>query len=340
MADQVLVTGGSGFIGGWCIAKLLGAGYTVRTTVRDLKREAEVRGAIGSVEPSALDPQRLSFHVASLDSDTGWAEATAGCRYVLHVASPVPAVQPKDPDDLIRPARDGALRALKAAVEAGVERVVMTSSVAAIGESGREGVKDENDWTDLSLPDVTPYSQSKTIAERAARDWMTANGGSTTLATVNPVVVLGPVMSGDFSASVQVVSRMLDGKLPGVPNLGFNLVDVRDVADLHVLAMTAPQAAGGRYIAASDYLWMEGVAEILRANLPELAAKVPTRKLPDWLVRLVSVFDPALKSVTGGLSRKREFSSARAQSELGWRPRSAEESVIAAGRSLIAHGVV
>ncbi|CAN5189452.1 aldehyde reductase [soil metagenome] len=340
MADQVLVTGGSGFIGGWCVAKLLSAGYVVRTTVRDLKRETEVRRAIATVEPAALDPQRLTFHVASLDADDGWAAATAGCRYVLHVASPVPAVQPKDPDDLIRPARDGALRVVKAAVEAGVERVVMTSSVAAVGESGREGVKDERDWTDLNAAGVTPYSQSKTIAERAVRDWMAQHGGATTLATVNPVVVLGPVMSGDFSASVQVVSRMLDGKLPGVPNLGFNMVDVRDVADLHLLAMTVPQAAGGRYIAASDFLWMQGVADILRRNLPERADKVPARKLPDWLVRLVSVFDPALKSVTGGLSRKREFSAARAQSDLGWRPRSAEESVIAAGQSLIAHGVV
>ena len=340
MADTVLVTGGSGFIGGWCIAKLLEQGYAVRTTVRDLKREAEVRAAIGSVEPAALDPKQLSFHVASLDADAGWAEAVAGCRYVLHVASPVPATQPRDADELIRPARDGALRAVRAAVAAGVERVVMTSSVAAVGESGREGVKDESDWTDLNAAGVTPYSQSKTIAERAVRDWMAEHGGATTLATVNPCVVLGPVMSGDFSASVQVVSRMLDGKLPGVPNLGFNMVDVRDVADLHLLAMTRPEAAGGRYIASSDYLWMREVADVLRRGLPERADRVPRRALPDWLVRLVSVFDPSLKSVTGGLSRKREFSSAKAQAELGWRPRSAEEAIVAAGKSLIAHGVV
>lgn len=346
MADQVLVTGGSGFIGGWVVARALQAGYDVRASVRDLKRESEVRAAIATVAPEATSPERLSFVPLSLERDDGWAAATAGCRYVQHVASPIPLAQPKDPQELIRPAREGALRALRAAVEAGVERVVMTSSTAAVGsESGGSAVKTEADWTDPDNPDVNPYAKSKTIAERAARAFMAEHGGKTEFATVNPSLVLGPVMSGDFSPSVEVVTRLLTGKIPGTPRIGFNIVDVRDVADLHLLAMTSPGAlmegaAGGRYIGSSDFLWFAEVAAVLRERFGERARKVPTRKLPDLLVRGLALVDPGVRSIVGGLGKRRESSSARAQAELGWRPRSGSEAVIAAAESLFAHGVV
>ena len=250
MSEQktVLVTGGSGYIGSWCVIGLLQQGYTVRTTVRSLAREAAVRAAIGTV----VDAQdRLSFHAADLLSDSGWDAAAHGCDYVLHVASPVSIAEPKNPDDLIVPAREGTRRAVGAALRAGVKRVVLTSSVAAASPRAgmRESASDETQWTDLDDPRVGAYSRSKTLAERTAWDLVgaasgTTTTGATTLATVNPSVVLGPVLGRDFSDSVQVVQRLLSGKVPGLPRLGFCFVDVRDVADLHIRAMTAPEADG------------------------------------------------------------------------------------------------
>jgi nucleoside-diphosphate-sugar epimerase len=244
--------------------------------------------------------------------------------------------------DLIVPARDGALRALKAAIKAGVKRVVMTSSVAAtsLAPTAPDGFADESVWTDPDLPGVGAYTRSKAIAERAAWDLMGQSGGATSLATVNPALVLGPLMGGDFSDSVQIVQRLLTGKVPGLPRLGFNVVDVRDVADLHIRAMTDEAAGGQRFIAASGFEWMEEMADILRRHLGAQAAKVPTRKVPDFVIRLASIFDRDLQSVTSGLSRRREFTSAKAQSVLGWRPRSAEDTVLDCARSLIAHGAV
>ncbi len=341
MADgeTVLVTGGSGYIGGWCVIGLLQQGYRVRTTVRDLAREAGVRAALGTVvDPGAA----LSFHAADLTSDAGWDAAAQGCDYVLHVASPLGVPEPRDPQDLIVPARDGALRALNAAIKAGARRVVMTSSVAAtsMASSHADGVCDETVWTDPNDPGAGAYTRSKTIAERAAWDLMASSGGATSLATVNPALVLGPVLGKDFSDSVQVVQRLLSGKIPGLPRLGFNIVDVRDVADLHIRAMTAPEAAGQRFIAAGDFAWMADLAALLRARLGDAAAKVPTRKAPDILLRFASLFDRDLKTVTPGLGRKRTFTSAKAQAMLGWRPRPMEETVLECARSLIAAGAV
>jgi nucleoside-diphosphate-sugar epimerase len=341
MGDQgtVLVTGGSGYIGGWCVIGLLNKGYRVRATVRSLAREAGVRNAIGQV----VDPQdRLSFHVANLTSDDGWDEAMAGCDYVLHVASPIGAAEPKDPDEMIGPARDGALRALNAAIKAGVKRVVMTSSVAATthGPAAPDNIADESVWTDLKTPKISAYYQSKTIAERAAWDRLAVAGGSTSLAVVNPALVLGPVLSGDFSDSVQVIERLLAGRVPGVPRLGFNVVDVRDVADLHIRAMTAPQAAGERFIAAGQFAWMADLADIMRAKLGPEAAKVPTNKAPDFVVRLAALFDRDLQFVTPSLGKRHDYTSAKAQDLLGWRPRPLDETVVDCARSLLATGVV
>jgi dihydroflavonol-4-reductase len=334
----VLVTGGSGFIGGWCIIRLLQQGYIVRTTIRNLDREGAVRAALGTV----IDARdRLSFYAANLTGDAGWDAAMKGCDYVLHVASPVEIAQPKNPDDLIIPARDGALRAVGAAIKAGVKRVVLTSSVAATSKAvgGPDSVSDETVWTDLKDPKVTAYSRSKTLAERAAWDLVASSGGSTTMSTVNPSVVLGPVLSGDFSESLQVVERLLTGRIPGLPRLGFSLVDVRDVADLHLRAMTAPEAAGQRFIAATEFAWMADLATLLRARLGDEAAKVPTRKVPDFVVRLSALFDKDLRAVAPRLGKKQDFTSAKAQTLLGWRPRPLEDTVLDCARSLLAAGI-
>src|ERR1700733_11123729 len=248
--SKVLVTGGSGFIGSHAIVQLLAAGYQVRTTVRDLKREGDVRAMLrnGGVEPDG----RLSFVTANLTSDTGWAEAVAGCEYVLHVASPLPPAVPKHEDELIVPARDGALRVLRAARDAGVKRVVLTSSFAAVGYGHPPSDRpfSEKDWTDPNGPDVGPYVKSKTLAERAAWDFIAREGGSLELSVVNPVGVFGPVLGPDFSPSIQIVQRLMDGAVPGCPRLSFGVVDVRDVADLHLRAMTDPAAQGERFLAA------------------------------------------------------------------------------------------
>jgi nucleoside-diphosphate-sugar epimerase len=335
----VLVSGGSGYIGSWCVIALLERGYTVRTTVRDLRREAEVRAMVAT----RVDPgNRLSVHPANLASDEGWDAAAQGAEYVVHVASPLGVPPPKNPDDLIIPARDGAVRVVRAAIKAGASRVVMTSSVAAtsLGSRGLDIDGDETVWTDPNDPKADAYTRSKTVAERAAWDVIAAEGGVTSLAVVNPALVLGPVLGRDFSDSVQVIQRLLSGKIPGLPRLGFNIVDVRDVADLHVRAMTDPAAAGQRFIGSGEYAWMADLAAILRARMGAEAAKVPTAKAPDILLRVVALFDRDLRAVTDGLGRKHTFSSAKAQSVLGWKPRPLEETVLDCARSLIAAGLV
>jgi nucleoside-diphosphate-sugar epimerase len=341
MSDKgtVLVTGGSGFIGGWCIIGLLQQGYNVRTTVRSLARESAVRAALSAI---VAPEDRLSFYAAELMSDAGWDAATQGCDYVLHVASPLGAAEPKDPNELIVPAREGAKRAVAAAIRAGVKRVVLTSSVAAtsLGATAGDYTADETVWTDVTKPKVSAYYQSKTLAERAAWELIAASGGATTLATVNPSLVLGPVLSKDFSDSVQVIQRLVAGKVPGIPRIGFNVVDVRDVADLHIRAMTAPEAAGQRFIAAGQFAWMAEMAQILRDGLGAQASKVPTRKVPDFVLRLVALVDRDLGAVTPSLGKKHEYSSAKAQKVLGWKPRPMTQTIIECGKSLIAAGAV
>jgi nucleoside-diphosphate-sugar epimerase len=239
----VLVTGGSGFIGGHCILQLLAQGHQVRTTVRNLAREPEVRALLKRAGAEGDD--RLTFAAADLERDAGWPEAAAGCDFVLHVASPFPQTVPKNEDELIVPAREGALRVLKAARAAGVKRVVLTSSFAAIGYGHKPQTApfDETSWTDVSGDGVAPYAKSKTLAERAAWDFVDKEGGPE-LSVVNPVGVFGPVLGPDTSTSILVVQRLMDGALPGLPQMSFGVVDVRDVADLHLRAMTDPRAKG------------------------------------------------------------------------------------------------
>jgi len=334
--ETVLVTGGSGFLGGWCAIELLQRGYRVRTTVRSLTREAEVRANVAA----ETDPAgRLSVLAADLTDDAGWAQAVDGCAYVLHVASPFPPAQPKDADELIVPARDGTLRVLRAALAAGVRRVVITSSVAAIRNSGSGPPSrplTEEDWTDPDASDLTPYVRSKTIAERAAWQLAEEAGASERLATVNPVAIIGPVLGADRSYSLQAIERMLRG-MPGLPRLGFSFVDVRDVAVLEVDAMTSPNAGGERFIAAGPFLWMAEVAEILRERLGDDARKVPRRQIPDLVVRAMARFDPGIRSVSGDLGKKVTYTSEKAKQRLDWSPRSIEDSIVECARSLIRH---
>ncbi len=339
MADQtntVLVTGGSGFLGGWCAIELLRRGHRVRTTVRDLAREPEVRAAIGS-EVEIGD--RLEVFPADLLSDDGWDSAADGCEYVLHVASPFPPAQPKDPDELVVPARDGTLRVLRAGLAAGAKRVVVTSSVAAIGggadpssPGGRRGGLDRP-----RQPGLSPYVRSKTAAERAAWDHVRESGDSDRLAVVNPGAILGPVLSDDRSFSLQAIERLLGG-MPGIPRIGFSFVDVRDVADLQIRAMSAPEAGGERFIAVTEFAWMAEVAEILRDRLDAGAEKVPSRKIPDILVRAMAIFDPGVRSIVGQLNRSLTYSSERAKTRLGWAPRPLEETVVETAESMISSG--
>lgn len=335
MAGKVLVTGGSGYIAGFVIRRLIDDGWQVNTTIRSLAREGDVRRAIGA------PADRLAFFAADLTADAGWAEAIAGCDHVVHVASPLPTGAVRHEDDLIVPAREGALRALRFSRGAGVKRVVMTSSVAAIayGHGEKIGRYTEADWTDVNGPEVHAYAKSKTLAERAARDFMATGGGAMEYCSVNPSLVLGPVLSADFSGSLEVVTRLLSGALPGLPNLGFGLVDVRDVADLHVRALTAENMNGERFIASGPFVMMRDVARILRERLGSQARKVPTRGLPDFILRLGALFDPALRMVTGELGKVRETPADHARAVLGWAPRPMEETIVDAARSLIEHGV-
>jgi nucleoside-diphosphate-sugar epimerase len=337
----VLVTGGSGFIGSHCILQLLDAGHRVRTTVRNLKREADVRAMLkqGGVEPG----DRLSFFAAQLENDAGWRDAVAGCDYVLHVASPLPQRVPKNEDELVVPAREGTLRVLRAARDAGVKRVVVTSSFAAIGYGQKPQARpfDETNWTNPDAADVQPYAKSKTLAERAAWDFVAREGGGLELAAINPVMVAGPVLGPDYSSSIVLVQRLMDGAVPGCPRLHFGIVDVRDVADLHVRAMSHPAAKGERFLAvAGDFMSIREIATVLKTRLGTAARRVPTREVPNWMVRAAVLLDPAVKQILPELGKVKNGSGEKARRLLGWAPRSREDAIVAAADSLMRLGLL
>lgn len=339
--SKVLVTGGSGFVGGHIILQLLDAGHDVRTTVRSLAKEQKVRDTLAHAGAKNLD--RLSFVAADLNQDAGWADAVTGCDYVQHVASPFPLQQPRDENELIRPAVDGTLRVLRAARDAGVKRVVLTSSYAAIGYGHGKGEKvfTEADWTDVDGPGVQAYQKSKTLAERAAWDFIEREGGAMELAVVNPVGIFGPALNEDLSSSIELLRQMLLGKVPGAPRLYFGAVDVRDVAGLQVNAMTAPAAKNQRFLAvAGNVVSAYDVSEMLQRGLGEKAARAKLRKLPDWLVRVVALFNPLAREALPRLGIKGEASNAKARELLGWQFRSNEEAILASGESLIRLGMV
>jgi dihydroflavonol-4-reductase len=312
--SPVLVTGGTGYLGTQLIAALLRDGRQVRATVRSLDREAEVRAA---VRRAAADDAGLEVATATLTADDGWAAAAAGCDEVHHTASPM--VQPDNPDEVIVPAREGTLRVLRAARDAGARRVVLTSSFAAVGYSPKPGAEyTEADWTDPDTPGLAPYPRSKAIAERTAWDFIEREGGDTELVAVNPTFILGPTLTAHARSSLQLIKAMLDGMMPVVRRQRFGVADVRDVADLHIRAMAAPEAAGQRYLALADgrtISYLE-VAQILRERLGPLAGRVPTEEAPGP--------EPARLIIHND----------RAKQQLGWRPRPAESTIVETAESL------
>lgn len=339
--DLVLVTGGSGFIGTHCIVQLLHAGYRVRTTVRSIAREAGVRAMVANGGAEAGD--RLSFVAADLMSDAGWSEAVEGCKYVLHVASPFPIKVPKHEDELIRPAVEGTLRVLRAARNANVHRVVLTSSVAAVayGHPPQQAPFDETSWSVVDTNKITAYGKSKTLAERAAWDFMEREGGPMELASVNPVGVFGPALGDDDATSLVIIKYMMNGTLPAFPRIKTGVVDVRDVADLHLRVMTNPAAKGERFIAiAGHYIPLLEMGRILRQGLGPDAKRVPTRELPNWLLRIVSNFDPNTKQILPELGSTKDATAEKARRLLGWSPRPAEQAILASAQSLLHFGLL
>jgi len=337
MADTVLVTGGSGYIAGFLIRDLLAQGWTVHTTIRDLAKEAEVRALLGG------SADRLKLFAADLTADPGWAEAVAGCSHVAHVASPFPPTTPRHDDELIVPARDGVLRVLRAARNAGVRRFVQTSSIAAIayGHGQTNRAFTESDWTNLAGNSVYAYTKSKTIAERAARDWVAAEGGGIEFVSVNPSAVIGPITNGVLSTSIELVRQFLAGAMPGVPDFGVGVVDVRDVSEAHILALTTPGLAGERFLTSGPFTRLITVAQILKAGLSaNEARKVPTRLLPNWLVRLAGRFNPVVRQISDELGKVTSLDASHARAVLGWSARPVEESVLDCARSLIDQGIV
>ncbi|AMJ67787.1 SDR family oxidoreductase [Hymenobacter sp. PAMC 26628] len=338
----VLVTGGTGFVGAQCILALLHQGYRVRTTLRSLASQASVLETLktGGTTPG----HQLEFVEADLTSDKNWAEALQGCAYVLHVASPLSFATPTDESAHLKPAVEGTLRVLKAARDAGVKRVVLTSSFGAVGFSHTDRTTEttEVDWTDPQLKGLSTYEKSKGLAERAAWEFIKNEGGALELSVINPVAILGPSLGSHTSGSFDIIRHLVDGSLKAVPNIPLNVVDVRDVADLHVRAMTTPAANGQRFIASADgQISMPEIAQLLQRKLPELAEKVATKTVPDWVIRFASLFNAQAKTGAMFLQVNRRVSTAKAKQLLGWKPLATnEQAILAAAESLIKYQLI
>ena len=353
--ELVLVTGGTGFVGIHCILQLLQAGYAVRTTIRSLTRKQEVLDMLrnGNVDPA----DKVHFIEADLTKDDNWTEAVKDCDYVLHVASPISFDIPEKETEIIKPAVEGTLRVLKAAKNAGVKRVVLTSSFAAVGYSHQEPGKliTETSWTDPNDKNLSAYLRSKTLAEKAAWDFIAgqanANAGinaanantDTTmeLSVINPVGIFGPLLGADLSTGHEILKRLLDGSMKATPKIPFGIVDVRDVADLHLRAMVNPKANGQRFLAlAGEIMWLPGIALLLKNKMGDKGQKITTKTLPDWLVRAAALFNPMAKKIVPQLGRIKNASNEKARLLLGWSPRTNEEAILSAAESLFRFGVV
>ena len=346
MSDTVLVTGASGFVAQHCILQLLEAGYDVRGTLRHADRESEVRRVLDEHLSSAARsrlPDSFSVAVADLTADEGWPAAATGCRFVLHVASPLPLAQPKDEDEVIVPAREGTLRVLRAADEAGVARLVLTSSIAAMMYGpGRARVLDDDDWSDLDNRSIDAYARSKTIAERAAWAYAQSRGTDTQMdvVAINPGIVLGPLLSADASVSVETVSRLMNHQVPGIPNLTFPIVDVRDVAAAHLSAMTTPEASGQRYLCARSSVPLREIAFILSRHFSEQGFKVPTRRLPKPALRFAALFDKDLRFVVREVGLPLRINTTKIRRQLGFTPRDVTTTAIDTAESMVRYGIV
>ena len=337
---NVLLTGITGFLGAHTAIQLLNKGYNVVGTLRDKKRASDIRAIIGEHVSSI---NNLTFAEADLNNAVVWSELTKNVDYVQHIASPFPRKLPKNENDLILPAKNGTLNILKSAADNGVKRVVMTSSMAAVvyGKSKDQlsRVFTETDWTDeTDKRDTAPYIRSKTIAEKAAWAFMQNNKSGLELTTVLPGAILGPVLEKDFGTSANIVAHILQGQPPALPKIGFDIIDVRSVADLLIKAMESPKAADKRYIASAGYLTFREIALLLSAQYPH--RKVPSGELPNFAARLFSVFEPALKPVLLDLGIKRKAYIDKAKSELNWEPLPLKEAVMACAESLFKQKII
>ncbi|GAB4034401.1 SDR family oxidoreductase [Spirosoma gilvum] len=337
--EIVLVTGGTGFVGVHCILQLLQKGYHVKTTVRSLKRKDEVVKMLKN--GGITDFSCLTFVEADLTKDANWDKAVDGCDYVLHVASPIDLSIPKDENEMIRPAVDGTLRVLKAARDGGVRRVVMTSNFGAIGYSHTDTTKviTEESWTDPNEPGLSAYNKSKVMAERAAWNFMAKEGGNLELSVVNPVGIFGPALGPDLSSGFELLKRILDGSMKRVPNMTLSIVDVRDVADLHIRTMTSPVANGQRFLAiAGETMTLPEIAQLMNHKFGGKLKHISTKRIPDWIIRIAALFSPTAKNLVPMLSRYRTASNEKARTLLGWNPRTNEEALMATVDSLMQFG--
>jgi dihydroflavonol-4-reductase len=340
MTDRVLLTGVSGFLGGHVALQLLNAGYTVRGSLRKLDRADKVRDTLAR---AGADISRLEFVALDLLSDTGWDEAMAGCRYLQHTASPFVLKMPEDRMELIRPAVEGTERALNAALRADVERIVLTSSMAAIAyghDKSRTAPFTAADWTNLEGRGVNAYVESKVRAERRAWEIMEQAGRRDDLAVINPSAILGPLLDEDPGTSAFMISRLMDGSVPAMPRIPFVIIDVRDVAAAHVAAMTAPEAGGQRFPMGESTMMMADVAAVIRQAAPTHAGKVPRRIAPDWLVRLIALFDADIRGNLGELGVTKRLDSTSVARLLGRPLIGANTAIETTVKSLIAQGIV
>jgi dihydroflavonol-4-reductase len=334
--DLVLVTGAGGFIAKHCIAEALRHGFDVRGTLRHMQRADEVRAAVGE------RGDRLSFVEADLTRDDGWEATARGCRHVLHVASPYPLRQPRDREALVPIARDGTLRVLKAAAAARAERVVVTSSMAAIlyGHGSRIGrIFTEADWSNPDGPHISPYAISKTRAERAAWQFMETSGGETGLIAINPGLVFGPAHDRSVETSGEIISTLMKGRLPLVPRVGMTIVDVRDVAAAHIAALERPAVVGRRFITTAEGMRLLDIGNVLGEAFPDRRRRMPRGELPDFLVRIAGIFDPTARNAAAELGTVPHFSNDSARELLGIRFRSGREAIVAMAESLITLGM-
>ena len=344
--STVLVTGATGFIAQHCIIQLLDAGYTVRGTARSRNGADSIAATLSPhLTPAAQQRLETALQLVEVDlmKDDGWDNAVAGCRYVLHVASPIPRIPPKDENELIEPAREGTLRVMRAAHRAGVERIVITSSLAAVlyGQD-RDRVFTENDWSNVDDSRIGAYEKSKTIAERAAWDFISSLGtdAAVSLVTINPGLVMGPILSSDWGTSGEIVKKIIDRDFPAIPDINYACVDVRDVASAHIAAMTKPDAAGTRFLCANGNHSMRSIARILKEHLEPQGFRIPTGNLPSVMLRLVALWDKTASLALNDLGVEQNIDTTKIRSVLDWEPRDLQEMVTSMADSMIEHGVV
>ena len=339
MADRVLVTGVSGFIGSHVTERLLARGYDVRGTVRDKAKGQKIVEALAS---HGSDVSKLELVEANLGSDAGWEEAVKDCRYIQHIASPFPLEAPSDREALVPEARAGAMRIIEHGLGAGAERIVMTSSmVSMVGQKGRGAymlVKEE-DWSDPDWKPLTAYPVSKTRAEKSAWDYVKTQGLSDKLTTICPGLVFGPDTYENGGASLGLIIAMFKGDFPKAPKVAYPIVDIRDCAAIHVAAMTAKAAGGRRLMAAGETLWFSKVGDVLRTEYPDVK-KLPNGEFPNFMVRLVALFDERVKGVLPDLGTFHEADSGYVSSITHVIPRPAKEAILAAAKSLIDNGAI